>query len=130
MESNKENNVALGQDRDTGLALLLILLLFVYFGEIHLFLLPAIVVLVAVMTWPVVFKPLSKPWFWFSHLLGNVVTKVILTMVYIALVIPIGRVRRMLGSDAMRRKSWKDGAMTAFVNRDHVYSKNDLEKPY
>jgi hypothetical protein len=126
----KENKNVSYQNRDTGLALLLILLLLIYFAEMSSLLLPAIIVLIAVMTWPAVFSPLSRFWFSFSFLLGNVFTKIILTIVFMVMVVPVGIVRRLMGADAMRHKAWKNGDASAFVKREYLYSKKDLEKPY
>lgn len=118
------------QAKDTGLALVLILLLLAHFGKFHGSLLPAIVVLVITMTWPACFAPLAKLWFGLSHLLGGVVSKVLLTIVFFLVATPIALLRRIGGADAMRRKVWKDGRATVFVEREHEFSRKDLETPY
>lgn len=119
-----------GQAKDTGLAMVLILLLLAHFGKFHASLLPAIVVLVITMTWPALFAPLSKLWFGLSHLLGGVVSKFLLTIVFFLVATPIAFLRRLGGADAMRRKAWRDGSETAFVERGHEFSRKDLETPY
>ena len=118
------------QAKDTGLAMVLILLLSVHLGKKEFLILPAIGVLVVTMTWPAVFTPLARVWFGLSHIMGSVVSKVLLTIVFFVVATPVGLFRRLCGSDAMRCKAWKDGATTAFVERQHEFSREDLEKPY
>ncbi|MDH3392530.1 MAG: SxtJ family membrane protein [Desulfobulbaceae bacterium] len=125
-KKNDSNN----QAKDTGLAMVLILLLLAHFGKFHASLLPAIVVLVITMTWPAFFAPLAKLWFGLSHLLGGVVSKVLLTIVFFLVATPIAFLRRLGGADAMRRKDWKGGGQSAFVERGHEFSRKDLETPY
>jgi multisubunit Na+/H+ antiporter MnhG subunit len=82
------------------------------------------------MTWPALFTPLAKLWFGFSHLLGSVTTKIILTAIFMLVVVPVAIMRRAMGADAMRCKGWKGGAVSAFIEREHTYSKEDLDSPY
>jgi len=119
-----------GQAKDTGLAMVLILLLLAHFGKSQSFLLPAIAVLVMTMTWPAIFAPLAKVWFGLSHLLGGFVSKVLLTFVFFLVATPVAFFRRIGGADAMRCKAWKDGRASAFVERGHEFSRKDLETPY
>ena len=125
-----DGSITKEQAKDTGLAMILILLLFAHFGKVQACLLPAIAVLVATMTWPAVFTPLAKLWFGLSHLLGGIVSKVLLAIVFYLVATPIALLRRLGGADAMRCKAWKDGRGTAFVERSHQFSGKDLEAPY
>ena len=63
-------------------------------------------------------------------MLGNVMSRVLLTVVWLALVVPVGLARRMLGKDAMRLKEWRSGDDSVFVARDHKYGPEDLQNPY
>lgn len=126
----KKEEITLNHAKDTGLAILLILLLIVYLGGKQFVLLPAIVALVITMTWPSLYLPLAKLWFGFSHLLGLATTKVILTALFMLVVVPMAIVRRAMGADAMRCKDWKNGAASAFIEREHTYSREDLDGPY
>ena len=118
------------QAKDTGLALILILLLFVQIGKYEFLVLPAIIVLVAIMTWPAIFKPLARLWFGFSHILGTVVSKIILTGIFFLIATPVGLIRKTLGADPMLPRQWKKHQESSFTKRDHTYSAQDLKKPY
>ncbi len=126
-----KKSVSGDQAKDTGLAMVLILLLVAYLRRTDGPLLPALVVLVTTMTWPGLFTPLAKVWFGLSNFLGGIVSKLLLTIVFLTVVTPIGFFRRVFGgADAMRIKAWKNGSPTAFDERQHEFSKEDLERPY
>ena len=127
MNSKKTN---INQAKDTGLALVLILLIVEYVKRPNWLVLSAMLVLIFTMTWPAVFKPLAKVWFAFSHLLGFIVSKVILSIVFFLIVTPVGLARKVFGADPMKTKLWKKGEESVLVERDHHYVKEDLEKPY
>ena len=118
------------QAKDTGLALILILLLFAYFGKHYCLILPAIGVILLTMIYPAVFKPLAVVWFGLSRLLGNIVSKIILTLIFILIVTPVGLIRKLFGADPMMLKPWKQDSGSVFLKRDHTFSAKDLEKPY
>ena len=116
--------------KDTGMAMVLICLLAAYYRSDQRFLLAAIVVLVIDMVWPGLFYYPSKAWFGLAHLMGNVVSRIILTALFFGVVAPVGIVRTMFGADPMRRKRWKDGDGSVFETRDHTYEAKDIEQPY
>jgi hypothetical protein len=126
----KKEPITPDQSRDTGLAMLLILLLIGYLGGKPSMWLPSIIVLVITMTWPKLFMPLAKLWFGFSHLLSSVANRIILTAAFVLVVVPIAFIRRLTGADAMRCNEWGKSADTAFIERDHTYTKEDLNNPY
>jgi uncharacterized membrane protein len=123
-------NISKEQSKDTGLALVLILLIVMYVKYRHGLILAAGAVLVLTMTWPLAFKPLARVWFGFSHFLGTIVSKVILSLVFFLIVTPVGLLRKAFGADPMKTGLWKKGDDSVMVDRDHLYSKEDIEKPY
>jgi len=118
------------QAKDTGMAMVLILLLVAHFWEIPGLIVWAIGVLLLVMIWPPLFSPLARVWFGLSHIMGTVASKVLLTLVFAIITTPMGVVRRIFGADAMRMKGWKKGTGSVMVERDHLFTSEDLDKPY
>ena len=120
------------QDRakDTGMAVVLICLLIAYSRGDQRFTLAAIIALVIDMVWPGLFYYPSKAWFGLAHLMGNVVSRIILTVLFFGVIAPIGIIRRLTGADPMRAKQWKDGDGSVFEIRDHKYQAQDIEQPY
>ena len=118
------------RSRDTGLALVLLLLLAHAATRRDGFATAAIAVLVVVMTAPLLFRPASVVWFGFSHVLGTVMSKVLLALVFYAVVTPIGLVRRLQGHDSLRLRAFKAGNASVMQPRVHLFVPGDLEKPY
>ena len=52
---------------------------------------------------PSVSAPIHKGWMWVGHILGWVNTRILLGIVFYALVTPIGLVFRLMGKDTMRQ---------------------------
>ena len=118
------------QARDTGLALLLILLLIVYFSENMTLIIPSIGVLVLIMIWPKIFSPLAPFWFGLSSVLGTIISKIVLSLLFFLIVTPVGIFRRILDKDSMRLKDWKNGQGSVLLERNHTFTPKDIDKPY
>ena len=116
--------------KDSGLALVLICLICYQVWKLQIFILLAIIFLVIAMTYPLIFKPFAKCWFALSTALGTVVSKIILSILFFVIVMPIGLIRRILGKDSMRLKEWKKSSDSVFRQRNHHFEPKDLEHPY
>lgn len=118
------------QSTDTGMAAVLIFLLVGYFGDNNSFVGIAILCLVVNMIFPSLYKPIAVVWFELSKILGTVMSNVLLTTLFYLLVTPVGFIRRILGADPMKLKSWKKDNASVFQLVNHRYRPEDLEKPY
>ncbi len=116
--------------RDTGLAATLVFLLISLIMDQVLYTKIATIILVVTMVMPVVFKPLAYIWFGFAHVLGTIASKVLLTVVYLILVLPVGLFRQIAGKDSLRLKQWKKAEASVFTVRNHTFSSTDIDKPY
>lgn len=118
------------QDKDTGMAMVLICLLLGYLGKFPKFLGVSIILMLLTMAWPKAFKPLAGLWFGLSHLVGQVISKLVLTLVFFLVVTPVGLIRRWTGADSLQRKKWKQGTDSVFVKRQGVIPDKNLLDPY
>lgn len=118
------------QAKDTGLAMLLILLIVAQVQIGHPLILAAIGVLIVTMTVPVLFTPLARLWFGLAHVMGALVSKLLLSLVFFLVATPIGLLRRLSGTDSMLMKQWRRDKESCFITRDHTFVKQDLEQPY
>ena len=118
------------KSRDTVLALILIFLALAHFTNERMYIYPAIISTLTGMIYPKIFWPLARVWFAFSTFLGTYVSKLLLSIVYIVMVVPVGWLRRSLGIDSMKKKKWREGNDSIFVIRDKTFDLKDLEKPY
>jgi len=116
--------------KDAALALVLICLICYHFWKLPLLVLASTVILFMAMTCPRVFQPFAVPWFALSEVLGAVVSRIILSLLFLLLVLPVGLARRALRKDSMGLRRWKDGGGSVFRTREHKFVAKDLEHPY
>lgn len=118
------------QASDTGMALVLLLLLIGLFTHNNLYYKIAIPVLVINMTYPLFYYPVAFIWLGFSQFLGTIVSKIILTIIYLILVIPVGVFRRLVGKDSLQIFQFKKGNKSVMRIRNYTFVSKDIENPY
>lgn len=123
-------DISAKQNKDTGMAMVLLLLLLGYFSQQSGFFHAAIPVLFLNMTVPRVFYPLAILWFGMSNLLGTVMSRVLLSLVFILIVLPVAMIRKWMGKDSLRLTAFAKGSTSVLTSRNHVFVRSDLEKPF
>ena len=118
------------QASDTGMAAVLILLLIGLFTHNNLYYKIAIPVLIINMTFPKFYHLFAIVWLGFSQLLGTVVSKIILTIAYILMIIPVGIFRRLIGKDSLQLSEFKKNNNSVMKVRNYNFSSKDIENPY
>src|SRR2546423_14426371 len=118
------------QSKDTGMAMVLLLLLASAAFKRQALITVAMIALVVYMTLPQLYRPVAVLWLGLSHLLGTVVSKILLTLIFFGVVTPIGLARKLLRIDSMNLKGFKTGDNSVMVVRNHTFTGQDIEKPY
>jgi hypothetical protein len=118
------------QSKDTGMAMVLLLLLASTAFKRQALVTAAMIALIVDMTVPRLYRPVAVLWLGFSHLVGTVVSKILLTLVFFGVVTPTGVVRRLLRLDSLKLKEFKSGENSVMVIRNHTFTGKDIEKPY
>jgi saxitoxin biosynthesis operon SxtJ-like protein len=118
------------QSKDTGMAMVLLLLLASAAFKQQALITAAMIALIVDMTVPQLYRPVAVLWLGLSHLLGTVVSKILLTLVFFGLVTPMGLARKLLGIDSLNLKHFKSGENSVMVTRNHIFTGKDIEKPY
>ncbi|MBN1339059.1 MAG: hypothetical protein JXA03_07040 [Bacteroidales bacterium] len=118
------------QSSDTGMAMVLILLLSgLYFGDKGFFI-AGTIALAGNMIVPAVYYPVAIVWFGLASVLGSVVSRILLSIFFFILVLPVGWFRRAAGKDSLYLRKWKQDKGSVMKVRDHWYDAGDLEKPF
>lgn len=118
------------QASDSGMAAVLILLLIGFFTKTVVFYKLTIPVLIITMSVPRLFYPWAVLWFGLTEMLGTIVSKIILTMVYVVLIVPVGFIRKLLGKDALQLSKFKNGTGSVMKLRDYTFTSKDIEHPF
>ncbi|MFC2113913.1 SxtJ family membrane protein [Bacteroidota bacterium] len=118
------------QASDSGMALVLILLLIAFFYENTLFFKLSIPVLVMNMIFPMFFYPFAIVWLGISSLLGYLITRILFSLIFIVFVIPIGVIRRLIGKDPLQLTEFKKNMISVMKIRNKWFSPEEMEAPY
>lgn len=118
------------QSRDTGMAMVLLLLLFYMKTRRDGLMYGVLVLHVVNMIVPRVYAPVAVIWLGLSHVLGTVMSKVLLSILFFGLVTPIGLLRRLLGKDSLKLREFKASKESAMSVRNHLFVGHDIERPY
>ena len=118
------------QAKDSGMAIMLILMIIGFFTNNDLFYKLAIPVLLMNMIFPMFYYPFAILWFGLSNLLGTIVSKILLSIVFFIIVLPVALLRRMLGKDSLLLKKFKKSSESVMKTRNQTYVAADLEKPF
>jgi len=118
------------QSRDTGMAMVLLVLLIFLKTRRNGLLYAAVFLHVVNMIVPRIYAPVAVLWFGLSQVLGTVMSKVLLSILYFGLVTPIGALRRLLGKDSLQLRAFKASKESAMTVRNHLFVGQDIEKPY
>lgn len=79
--------------------------------------------------WPVSLRVLYQAWMGLALVLGWVVSRVLLTLLFYLTVTPIGILSRISGKDFLDLK-FKDGKDSYWIPRKNISAKEDCEKQY
>ena len=115
---------------NSGLALILItLILGIWINEIvyNYFSILLIVILLSI---PKAIYPFTFVWLNFSEVLGNLMSKIILFIIFFTIVCPVALIRALLGKDSLRLKSFKSNKGSVFFDRDYTFRKSDLTSSF
>jgi 5-bromo-4-chloroindolyl phosphate hydrolysis protein len=76
------------------------------------------------------FYPFAILWYSLSNILGRIVSSILLTAVYFTVLMPVAMIQKLAGKDKLYIKQFKKTSESAFITRNHLYKKSDLENPY
>lgn len=118
------------QGRDAGMALVFLLLLLFALRRREGLIVGAMILHALNMVFPQVYRPLALLWLSLSELFGNIGSKILLSIVFFAVVTPIGLLRRLLGKDPLLMKAFKADESSVMQKRNHKFVAADLHQPF
>jgi polyferredoxin len=118
------------QSRDTGMAMVLLLLLIYWKTRRDGLVYAALILHLVNMIVPRVYAPVAVLWLGLSHVLGTIMSKVLLSILFFGLVTPIGVLRRLFGKDSLKLRAFKANGESAMSVRNHLFVSRDIERPY
>jgi len=118
------------QAKDSGMAIMLILMIIGFYTNNDLFFKITLAVLLMNMIYPMFYYPFAVFWFGLANMLGTIVSKILLSVVFFIVVLPIALLRRLFGKDTLLLKKFKKSNESVMKTRNQTFVAADLEKPF
>jgi hypothetical protein len=118
------------QTYGSGLALILILLLIYLFSGNNLIIQAVVFFTILLMIWPAPFRYFAILWFALAELMGFIVSRILLSIIFIFMVIPAGILKRGSLRKTLKLGLFNKGNDSVFTSRNHTFSADDLIKPF
>ena len=118
------------KNKDVGLVLVLAFLICFLRFEDRVFVLLSLGAAIVSIVLPGMLKPISIFWYLLAEILGTVMSRVILTLVFFLIITPMGLLKRLVSRDRMLMERWKKGEESVFTVRDKSFSGADLKNPF
>ena len=94
------------------------------------FIYPGVALIVLSLVFPIVLKPLQIPWMIFAVILGWIMTRIILTLVFYLAITPVRFIAHIFGKKFLDKK-WCDSSQTAWnYRKPKKFTKEDYEKQF
>lgn len=77
---------------------------------------------------PATLRPVYTSWMRLAHVLGTVNNRLLLGIMYFTVLLPIGLVKRLFGSDSIKRHY--DPSATSYRIKKKANERDHLERPY
>jgi len=118
------------QNTEFGLVAILVMAILAWWLGGRGYLVALIVLALVTILVPGLFTPFAALWNKLSHVLGKIMSSLLLGIIFLLVVFPVGGIRRLLGKDSLRLKRFKKENGSTFVERDHTYTKEDLHHTF
>lgn len=76
---------------------------------------------------PVLADGIHHAWMKLSVILGAVTSRILLTLIFFVVIVPLGQISRMFGKNELLVPPGQD---SLFKIKDHLYTREDLEQPW
>ena len=116
------------QNTGFGLVASLVIIVVSIWCKIDLYLIAVLALLVSLLL-PVLYTPFAWLWFGLAKILEQVMSKVILFLIFFLVVTPVGLLRRILGKDNLHTGA-SNRKKNFFEHQIHRYEARDLEKQF
>jgi hypothetical protein len=115
---------------EAGIVLALLLVLAGLFTGNGVYYKLAAIMLLVDLAAPRVFKPFAFCWFNFSVWLGFITSRILLSVIFVLIIIPVAFFRKLGGKDRLRLREFKKSTTTVFTERNITFGADHLNHTY
>jgi hypothetical protein len=118
------------KNKDTGLVILLCLLLGYLHSHNLVFIWISVACILVSILFPIILRPVSVIWYGLSEIMGAIVSRIVLSVIFFCVITPIGLIRRIITKKQLLTEQFKQGRESVFVERNIEFSRSDIENPF
>jgi hypothetical protein len=118
------------KNKDIGFVILLGLLLWYFHSGGILFLQLSVLCILVTLVVPVVLTPVSFAWYGLSEVLGRIMSRLLLSVIFFCIVTPVGVARRVICKERLLIEQWKKNRDSVFTDRNVRYTVSDIKNPF
>ena len=79
---------------------------------------------------PAMIYPFTILWLNLSDILGKIVSRIILAIIYCVFLLPVALIRKIAGKDNLKLKQFRKSDQSVFIERNHLFTKDDMLNPF
>jgi len=128
LNSNEKKLTKLQIAQTSQLGGLLLLLCGIWYGNVTYYYL-AVLILFSGLVYYRMFQPIASVWFGLATILSNLVSKLLLSIIFYLLVTPIGLIRKFAGNQ-MLRSSFKKDQESVFKERNDKFEIEAMRRAF
>lgn len=130
MKSKIFSKIPEKQYLETGVILMIVLVIAGLFTNQQVYYLISLITGVTAILMPAVFHPVAFLWFGFSKVIGTVMSKMLMGIIYYLIITPVALFRKLTGKDTLKLTQLKKNRTTVFIERSHTYDSTDMTHHY
>jgi len=115
---------------EAGIVFAMLLIIAGFWTDTSMYFKLAFAALFLALAVPKIFLPFTFLWFNLSQVLGFITSRVILTVIYLAMIVPVSFFRKMAGKDTLMLRGFKKSVDSVFIHRDITFGKQHLNNTY
>ena len=114
------------QCSEFGLVAIMTTALLAWYFKSDVYIIAVVILSLITLLLPILFYPFAAAWFALGHLLNQVSSRVLLTVIFFIVVVPVALIRRLSGKDSLKLRQYKKDRKSVMFVREHLYDKTDL----
>ena len=118
------------QCSEFGLVAVAVTAILAWYLKSDLYIIAVIILSLVTLLAPILFYPFAAVWYALGHILNYCSSRLLLTVIFFVVVVPVAFIRRISGKDSLKLRQFKKEKGSVLVVRDHLYSKEDLRHTF
>ena len=118
------------QCSEFGLVTVMVASFLAFYFKQEIYIVAAFILSLVTLVVPILFYPFAACWFALGFLLNQVSSRIVLTVIFFVVVVPVAFIRRLSGKDNLRIRQFRKDKQSVMLVRDQKKNKKDLQHTF